>query len=49
MEKPIDIIESGEYVEPSTFENDAEAILFYAYLELLDYVEFLEEYKNGSE
>jgi len=49
MEKPINVIESGEYIEPNTFENDAEAILFHAYLQLLDYVKFLENEKNGVE
>ena len=47
MEKPINIIESGEYVEPNTFENEREAILFFSYLELLDYIKFLES-KNGD-
>lgn len=49
MEKPIDVIESGEHVEPNIFENEAEAILFHAYLKLLDYVEFLETNRNGIE
>lgn len=49
MEKPINVIESGEYVEPNTFESDTEAILFYAYIELLDYVNFLENEKNRVE
>jgi len=48
MKKPIDVIESGEYVEPNTFERDSEAILFYAYLELLKYVEFLEKKNDGN-
>jgi len=28
MEKPKNVIETGEYVEPNTFENKSEAILF---------------------
>lgn len=43
MEKPIDVIESGIYVEPNQFENENEAILFYAYVDLTIYVEFLEK------
>lgn len=48
MEKPINVINSGEYIEPYTFENDSEAILFNAYINLLEYVEFLEKEKNGN-
>lgn len=47
MEKPKNVIETGEYIEPYTFENDREAILFFSYLELLDYIKFLES-KNGD-
>lgn len=47
MEKPKNVIETGEYVEPNTFENDSEAILFFSYLELLDYIKFLES-ENGD-
>ena len=39
MEIPIDIVESGEYIEPHTFESDREAKLFYAYLEDRKYIE----------
>ena len=40
--KPKNVIETGEYIEPNTFENESEAILFFSYLELLDYIKFLE-------
>lgn len=33
MEKPKNVIETGEYVEPHTFENESEAVLFFSYLE----------------
>lgn len=42
MERPQNIIETKEYVEPQCFENDAEAVLFYAYVELQAYVDSLE-------
>lgn len=42
MEKPIDVIESGEYIEPNQFATDGEATLFYSYLELSKYIEVLE-------
>lgn len=42
MKRPANIIDTKEYREPYTFENDREAILFYAYLELEKYVDFLE-------
>lgn len=42
MEKPNNIIESGEYIEPHSFEKDSEAILFYSYLELVEYINYLE-------
>lgn len=45
--KPINVIESGEYVEPFTFESDRESVLFFAYLKLLEYVEYLEK-NNGN-
>lgn len=41
-EKPKNVIETGEYIEPNTFENESEAILFFSYLDLLDYIQFLE-------
>lgn len=37
MEKPIDIIESGEYVEPNYFESEGESKLFHSLLEWMDY------------
>ena len=42
MEKPQDVIENGKYVEPNAFEIDREAILFYSYLEQIEYIEYLE-------
>lgn len=42
MERPQNIIETKEYVEPHCFESDAEAVLFYAYVELQAYVDSLE-------
>jgi hypothetical protein len=42
MEKPINVIDSGEYLEPHCFEKDREAILFHSYLDLWEYVEYLE-------
>lgn len=45
--KPKNVIETGEYIEPNTFENESESILFFSYLELLDYIKFLES-KNGD-
>ena len=47
MEKPQNIIETKEYVEPHTFENDSEAVLFYAYIELQKYVDSLEHQLNN--
>jgi len=45
MEKPKNVIESGEYIPPNCFEKDSEAILFYAYLDLIDYINYLESKK----
>jgi hypothetical protein len=47
MKKPQNIIETKEYVEPHTFENDSEAVLFYAYIELQKYVDSLEQQLNN--
>jgi hypothetical protein len=33
IKKPDNVIENGEYIEPNTFNNDSEAVLFYSYLE----------------
>ena len=46
MKRPTDIIESGEYQEPHSFENDREAVLFYSYIEQIDYIKHLEEELN---
>jgi hypothetical protein len=43
MKRPENIIESKEYIEPYCFENDQEAILFYAYLEQENYIDGLEK------
>lgn len=43
VSKPINVIENGKYVEPFTFESDSESVLFFAYLKLLEYVEYLEK------
>ena len=32
MEKPQDVTENFDYIEPNAFEIDREAILFYSYL-----------------
>lgn len=48
MEKPINVIESGDYVEPHTFETDREAVLFYSYLEMVEYIQFLEGKLKGE-
>ena len=42
MEKPIDIVEQGIYIEPNVFDNDSEYELFHSYLESRKYVEWLE-------
>ena len=42
MEKPQDVTENGEYVEPNAFEIDREATLFYSYIEQIKYIEYLE-------
>ena len=52
MKRPKNIIDTGDYVEPYTFEHDPEAVLFYAYLEAFKYIEFLEacrEYDASGE
>ena len=43
MKRPNNILETKEYVEPYTFENDQEAILFYAYLEQEKYIDYLQK------
>lgn len=43
MKKPENVLETKEYIKPYTFENDQEAILFYAYLEQEKYIKHLEE------
>jgi hypothetical protein len=42
MEKPTDVLETGEYIEPAQFESHQEGLLFYSYLEMLNYIEYLE-------
>jgi hypothetical protein len=52
MKRPKNIIDTCDYVEPYTFENDAENTLFHAYLEAFKYIEFLEacrEYDASGE
>jgi hypothetical protein len=49
IEKPINIIDSGEYVEPYTFENDRESVLFDAYLNSMKYIEQQEKAIQDSE
>lgn len=43
MLKPINVIDSGDYLEPHTFESDQEAKLFYSYIEQSKYIEYLEK------
>lgn len=43
MKRPENIIKTKEYIETYTFENDQEAILFYAYLEQEKYIDELEK------
>lgn len=45
MERPENVTENGKYTEPNSFEKDREAILFYSYLELIKYIEYLEANK----
>jgi len=49
MTRPKNIIDTGQYVEPNTFESDSEAALFYAYLELWNYVRELESSNEREE
>lgn len=42
MEKPENVTENGEYIEPHSFEKDSEAVLFYSYLEQIEYIKYLE-------
>lgn len=46
MERPRNILESKEYIEPHCFENDSEAVLFYAYIEQEKYIDFLIDKEN---
>jgi hypothetical protein len=43
IEKPSNIIETNEYVERNSFESDAEAMLYYSYIEAHNYIKYLEE------
>lgn len=42
MERPIDIIEQGIYIEPNVFSNDSEYELFHSYLDAQKYIKWLE-------
>ena len=42
MERPINIVEQGIYIEPNIFNNDSEYELFHSYLESQKYIEWLE-------
>ena len=42
MERPIDIVEQGIYIEPNVFNNDSEYELFHSYLESQKYIIWLE-------
>lgn len=43
MKRPVDILETGDYVEPHVFSSKGEETLFHAYIDLTEYIDFLEE------
>jgi hypothetical protein len=45
MKRPENVLETKGYIEPNSFENEQESILFFSYIEQEKYVEYL-EHKN---
>lgn len=46
--RPKNVIYTKEYIEPFTFENEREAILFHAYLKAEEYIDSLESTSNSE-
>lgn len=42
QDRPLNVLETGDYVEPHYFDTDAEASLFSSYIQYVDYTEHLE-------
>ncbi len=40
MKKPINIVETGDYVEPGCFDSERELLLFFSYIEAHEYIKY---------